>query len=130
MTMTTETAPVFSPVAHAADESARNGVLLTEKAARHVARYIERRGKGEGLRVGVRTTGCSGLAYKLEYVDEVAAEDRVFESHGVKVFVDPKSLPYIDGTELDFAREGLNEGFRFRNPNVKDECGCGESFRV
>jgi iron-sulfur cluster assembly protein len=130
MTMATETAPVFKPVAHAAEESARSGVLLTEKAARHVARYIERRGKGEGLRVGVRTTGCSGLAYKLEYVDEVAVEDRVFESHGVKVFVDPKSLPYIDGTELDFAREGLNEGFKFRNPNVKDECGCGESFRI
>jgi iron-sulfur cluster assembly protein len=94
-------------------------ITLTEKAARHVARYIERRGKGEGLRFGVRTTGCSGLAYKLE-----------FESHGIKVFVDPKSLPYVAGTELDFAREGLNEGFRFNNPNVKDECGCGESFRI
>lgn len=106
------------------------GITLTEKAARHVSRFIERRGKGEGLRVGVRTTGCSGLAYKLEYVDEPVPEDRVFESHGVKVYVDPKSLPYIDGTELDFAREGLNEGFKFRNPNVKDECGCGESFRI
>ncbi len=106
------------------------GITLTEKAARHVSRYLERRGKGEGLRVGVRTTGCSGLAYKLEYVDEPVPEDRVFESHGVKVYVDPKSLPYIDGTELDFAREGLNEGFKFRNPNVKDECGCGESFRI
>jgi iron-sulfur cluster assembly protein len=105
-------------------------ITLTEKAAKHIHRYIERRGKGIGLRFGVRTTGCSGLAYKLEYVDESAAEDSVFESHGVKVFVDPKSLPYIDGTELDFAREGLNEGFRFRNPNVKDECGCGESFRI
>ena len=105
-------------------------ISLTEKAARHVARYIERRGKGEGLRFGVRTTGCSGLAYKLEYVDEANPEDEVFESHGIKVYVDPKSLPYIDGTELDFAREGLNEGFRFNNPNVKDECGCGESFRV
>ena len=106
------------------------GVTLTEKAARHVSRYIERRGKGEGLRVGVRTTGCSGLAYKLEYVDEPVPEDRIFESHGVKVFVDPKSLPYIDGTQLDFGREGLNEGFKFSNPNVKDECGCGESFRI
>lgn len=105
-------------------------ITLTEKAAKHINRYIERRGKGVGLRFGVRTTGCSGLAYKLEYVDEAAAEDQVFESHGVKVFVDPKSLPYIDGTELDFAREGLNEGFKFRNPNVKDECGCGESFRI
>lgn len=105
-------------------------ITLTEKAAKHINRYIERRGKGVGLRLGVRTTGCSGLAYKLEYVDESAPEDMVFESHGVKVFVDPKSLPYIDGTELDFAREGLNEGFRFNNPNTKDECGCGESFRI
>jgi iron-sulfur cluster assembly protein len=105
-------------------------VTLTEKAAKHINRYIERRGKGVGLRFGVRTTGCSGLAYKLEYVDEAQAEDNVFESHGVKVFVDPKSLPYIDGTELDFTREGLNEGFRFNNPQVKDECGCGESFRI
>ncbi|HEU4775855.1 MAG TPA: iron-sulfur cluster assembly protein IscA [Telluria sp.] len=105
-------------------------ITLTEKAAKHINRYIERRGKGVGLRFGVRTTGCSGLAYKLEYVDEAQAEDNVFESHGVKVFVDPKSLPYIDGTELDFTREGLNEGFRFNNPQVKDECGCGESFRI
>ena len=105
-------------------------ITLTEKAAKHINRYIERRGKGVGLRFGVRTTGCSGLAYKLEYVDEAAVEDNIFESHGVKVFVDPKSLPYIDGTELDFTREGLNEGFRFNNPRVKDECGCGESFRI
>ena len=124
-----ETAPAFAPVDTSA-MTAVSGVALTEKAARHVARYIARRGKGHGLRVGVRTTGCSGLAYKLEYVDEPVAEDRVFESHGVKVFVDPKSLPYIEGTELDFEREGLNEGFKFRNPNVKDECGCGESFRI
>ena len=105
-------------------------ISMTEKAAKHVARYLERRGKGVGLRVGVKTTGCSGLAYKLEYVDEVLPEDQVFETHGIKVIVDPKSLPYIDGTELDFAREGLNEGFKFNNPNVKDECSCGESFRV
>lgn len=105
-------------------------ITLTEKAARHVSRYMERRGKGIGLRFGVRTTGCSGMAYKLEYVDEVGLDDQVFESFGVKVFVDPKSLTYIDGTELDFAREGLNEGFKFNNPNVKDECGCGESFRI
>ncbi|MYM25268.1 iron-sulfur cluster assembly protein IscA [Duganella sp. FT135W] len=105
-------------------------ITLTEKAAKHINRYIERRGKGIGLRFGVRTTGCSGMAYKLEYVDDVTDEDSVFESHGVKVFVDPKSLPYIDGTELDFAREGLNEGFKFNNPNEKDNCGCGESFRV
>ena len=105
-------------------------ITLTEKAAKHVNRYLERRGKGIGLRFGVRTTGCSGLAYKLEYVDDMSPEDAVFESFGVKVFVDPKSLPYIDGTELDFAREGLNEGFRFNNPNVKDNCCCGESFRI
>ena len=105
-------------------------ITLTEKAAKHVARYLERRGKGIGLRFGVRTTGCSGMAYKLEYVDEAQAEDVVFESHGVKVYVDPKSLPYLDGTELDYAREGLNEGFKFFNPNVQDACGCGESFKV
>lgn len=105
-------------------------ISMTEKAAKHVARYLERRGKGVGLRLGVKTTGCSGLAYKLEYVDELLPEDQVFESHGIKVIVDAKSLPYIDGTELDYAREGLNEGFRFNNPNVKDECGCGESFTV
>ncbi|KAI3590175.1 MULTISPECIES: iron-sulfur cluster assembly protein IscA [Burkholderiaceae] len=105
-------------------------ITMTEKAAKHVSRYLERRGKGLGLRVGVKTTGCSGLAYKLEYVDELQPEDQVFETRGIKVIVDPKSLPYIDGTELDFAREGLNEGFKFNNPNVKDECGCGESFRV
>ena len=105
-------------------------VTLTEAAAQHVSRYMEKRGKGVGVRLGVKTTGCSGLAYKLEYVDDVAPEDIVFEGHGVKVLIDPKSLAYIDGTELDFVREGLNEGFKFNNPNVKDECGCGESFRI
>jgi len=105
-------------------------ITLTESAARHVSRYIARRGKGIGLRLGVKTTGCSGLAYKLEYADDVQPEDLSFESHGVCVLVDPKSLVYIDGTELDFVREGLNEGFRFNNPNVKSECGCGESFKV
>jgi iron-sulfur cluster assembly protein len=105
-------------------------VTLTERAATHVAGFIARRGKGVGLRLGVRTTGCSGLAYKLEYADAVNPEDLTFESHGVQVVIDPKSLPYLDGTELDFAREGLNEGFKFNNPNVKDECGCGESFNV
>ena len=105
-------------------------VTVTEAAARHVARYLTRRGKGVGVRLGVKTTGCSGLAYQLEYVDELAPEDVVFEEHGVKVLVDPKSLAYIDGTELDFVREGLNEGFRFNNPRERDKCGCGESFRV
>src|SRR5438034_418979 len=92
--------------------------------------YIARRGKGVGLRVGVRTSGCSGMAYKLEFADALNPDDLEFESHGVKVIVDPKSLPYLHGTELDYTREGLNEGFKFRNPNVKDECGCGESFNV
>jgi iron-sulfur cluster assembly protein len=105
-------------------------VTLTERAATHVQKFMSKRGKGVGLRLGVRTSGCSGLAYKLEYADDVKPEDTLFESHGVKVLVDPKSLPYIEGTELDFAREGLNEGFKFNNPNVKDECGCGESFNV
>ena len=105
-------------------------ITLTEKAAQHVQSYIAKRGKGVGLRVGVRTSGCSGMAYKLEFVDAPGADDLTFESHGVKVVVDPKSLPFIDGTELDYTREGLNEGFKFRNPNVKDECGCGESFNV
>lgn len=105
-------------------------VTLTERAAKHVSTFIAKRGKGVGLRLGVRTSGCSGLAYKLEYADAVNPEDVLFESNGVKVLVDPKSLPYIDGTVLDFAREGLNEGFKFTNPNIKDECGCGESFTV
>ena len=105
-------------------------VTITEAAARHVTKYISRRGKGVGVRLGVKTTGCSGLAYKLEYADDIAPEDVVFEDNGVKVLVDPKSLAYIDGTQLDFVREGLNEGFKFNNPNVKDECGCGESFNV
>jgi len=105
-------------------------VTLSDKAAKHVANYLTKRGKGIGLRLGVRTSGCSGMAYKLEFVDECNEEDAVFESHGIKVFVDPRSLPYLDGTELDYAREGLNEGFKFNNPNVKDQCGCGESFNV
>ena len=105
-------------------------VTLTEAAARHVTRYLARRGKGVGVRLGVKTTGCSGMAYKLEYADALNPDDQTFESHGVKVVVDPKSLAYLDGTELDFTREGLNEGFKFNNPNVKDECGCGESFRI
>ena len=105
-------------------------ITLTENAARHVQSYLAKRGKGVGLRVVVRTSGCSGMAYKLEFADAVNPEDHQFESHGVTVLVDPKSLPYLQGTELDYAREGLNEGFKFRNPNVKDECGCGESFNV
>jgi iron-sulfur cluster assembly protein len=105
-------------------------IKLTESAAQHVRSFLAKRGKGVGLRVGVRTSGCSGLAYKLEFADSLNPEDLQFESHGVTVVVDPKSLEFIAGTELDYTREGLNEGFKFRNPNVKDECGCGESFNV
>jgi len=105
-------------------------ITMTDAAADRVRDFLEKRGKGVGLRLGVRTSGCSGMAYVLEFVDEIGEGDEIFEDHGVKVIVDKKSLVYIDGTELDFAREGLNEGFRFKNPNVKDECGCGESFTV
>jgi iron-sulfur cluster assembly protein len=105
-------------------------VTITERAARHIAGFLQKRGKGVGLRLGVRTTGCSGMAYKIEYADAMQPEDQTFESHGVKILIDPKSLAYIDGTELDFVREGLNEGFRFNNPNEKNRCGCGESFNV
>lgn len=105
-------------------------VTLTEKAAQHVQNFIKNRGKGVGLRVGVKTSGCSGMAYVLEFADEIDADDQVFESHAVKVLIDPKSMVYLDGTELDFVREGLNEGFKFNNPNAANECGCGESFTV
>jgi len=105
-------------------------ITLTEAAANRVKEFLDDRGKGVGLRLGVRTTGCSGMAYVLEFVDEIEADDMVFEDHGVKVIVSPKSMVYLDGTELDYAREGVNEGFQFNNPNVKDQCGCGESFNV
>ena len=105
-------------------------ISLTKKAAERVDKYLKNRGKGIGLRLGVKTTGCSGMAYTLEFLDQQNPEDVVFESNNIKIYVDPKSLVYIDGTELDFTREGINEGFKFSNPNVKDECGCGESFTV
>ncbi len=105
-------------------------ITLTDAAADHVKGFLDNRGKGIGLRLAVRTTGCSGMAYVLEFADEVDDEDVVFDDNDVKVVVDPKSLVYLDGTELDFGKEGLNEGFKFNNPNVKDECGCGESFNV
>jgi len=105
-------------------------ITLTENAAQHVRNFLAKRGKGIGLRVGVRTSGCSGMAYKLEFVDEVGDDDIQFSSSGVTILVDPKSLAYVDGMELDYTREGLNEGFKFNNPNVKDTCGCGESFKV
>jgi len=105
-------------------------LTLTEKAAKHVQKSLTSRGQGIGIRLGVKTSGCSGMAYVMEFVDQIEDDDQVFESQGIKVIVDPKSLVYIDGTELDFVREGLNEGFKFDNPNVKNECGCGESFNV
>ena len=105
-------------------------ITLTQTAASRVEKFLANRGKGIGLRLGVKTTGRSGMAYTLEFVDDMHPEDMEFDSHGVQVIVDPKSLAYIDGTELDFTKEGLNEGFKFNNPNVKDECGCGESFTV
>jgi iron-sulfur cluster assembly protein len=105
-------------------------VSATESAASRVQAFLAKRGKGVGLRLGVKTSGCSGMAYKIEFVDAPSAEDQVFESNGIKIFVDSKSLQFLDGTVLDYTKEGLQEGFKFTNPNVKDECGCGESFTV
>ncbi|MFC6439529.1 iron-sulfur cluster assembly protein IscA [Bowmanella sp. JS7-9] len=105
-------------------------ISVSEAAALRAKTFLQNRGKGIGIRLGVKTTGCSGLAYVLEFVDELNEEDTVFEDNGVKVIIDPKSLVYLDGTQLDFAKEGLNEGFTFNNPNAKGECGCGESFNV
>ena len=105
-------------------------ITLTERAAKHVRGSIEKRGKGIGIRLGVKTAGCSGLAYKLEFVDNAPESDCSYENHGVTVFVDAKSLVYLKGTTLDFVKDGLNEGFKFVNPNVTGECGCGESFQV
>jgi iron-sulfur cluster assembly protein len=105
-------------------------ITLTESAANRVQTFLQNRGRGVGVRLGVKTSGCSGLAYVLEFVDEIDEGDQVFEDRGVKVIIDEKSLIYLDGTQLDYGKEGLNEGFKFNNPNVKDECGCGESFKV
>jgi len=105
-------------------------ITMTDAAADHIGKFLENRGKGDAIRLGVRTSGCSGMAYVLEFVDAVEAEDEVFEDRGVKIVIDPKSLVYLNGTELDFVKEGLNEGFKFNNPNVRNECGCGESFNI
>lgn len=105
-------------------------ISLTEPAAERVRNYLESRGSGVGLRLGVKKTGCNGFAYVVNYADDVTEEDRVFHDRGVTVVVDEKSLELIDGTEVDFIKEGLNEAFRFRNPNISGECGCGESFSV
>ncbi len=105
-------------------------ITLTDSAADRVKSFLANRGKGIGLRVGIKTTGCSGLAYVLEFVDELSEGDQTFEDKGVTLIIDAKSLVYIDGTEFDFTKEGLNEGFKFNNPNQSGECGCGESFTV
>jgi iron-sulfur cluster assembly protein len=105
-------------------------ISLTAAAAERIKSFIHNRGHGVGLRLGIKKTGCSGYAYVVNYADEVREGDRVFEERGVTVIVDKDSLGYIDGTEVDFVKQGLNEAFKFRNPNVKGECGCGESFTV
>ncbi|MBK6672709.1 MAG: iron-sulfur cluster assembly protein IscA [Gammaproteobacteria bacterium] len=105
-------------------------ILLTDAAADRIQKFLATRGHGVGLKLGVRKTGCSGFAYVVNYADEVAPQDLVFEDRGVRVYVDPESLPLIDGTTVDFVKQGLNEAFRFQNPNIRGECGCGESFAV
>ncbi len=105
-------------------------ISLTESAVNRVKTFLDKRGKGVGVRLGVKTTGCSGMAYTIEFADEIEETDKVFEDNGIKILINPKSLVYLDGTELDFGKEGLNEGFKFSNPNEKDRCGCGESFTV
>ncbi|WP_017942410.1 MULTISPECIES: iron-sulfur cluster assembly protein IscA [unclassified Thioalkalivibrio] len=105
-------------------------ITVTEPAAERIHNFLEKRGKGVGVRLGVRTTGCSGMAYVVEFADDIEETDTVFEDRGVKMVVNPKSLVYLDGTELDFGKEGLNEGFKFNNPNEKARCGCGESFSI
>jgi iron-sulfur cluster assembly protein len=105
-------------------------ITLTEKAATRVRDFLIRRGHGEGLRLGLKSAGCSGQSYVVDYADAIGPGDQVFESHGVKIIIDPKILVLLDGTEIDYGRDGLNEGFRFSNPNEKGRCGCGESFNV
>lgn len=105
-------------------------ITMTDKASNRVQNFLKNRGKGIGIRLGIKTTGCSGMAYDIEFADEVEEFDEVFETNGVKIIVNPKSLVYLDGTEVDYTKEGLNEGFKFTNPNEGDRCGCGESFTV
>jgi iron-sulfur cluster assembly protein len=105
-------------------------ITFTDAAATRVSAFLADRGKGVGLRLGTKTYGCSGMAYVVEFADEIEDTDTVFEDHGIKIIIDPKSLVYLDGTEMDYTKEGLNEGFKFNNPNESDSCGCGESFTV
>jgi len=106
------------------------GISLSDTAATRIKTFLDKRGKGVGLRLGIKTTGCSGMAYVMEYADEIEADDTVYEDKGVTLIVNPKSLVYLEGTELNFTKDGLNEGFEFTNPNEKNRCGCGESFTV
>jgi iron-sulfur cluster assembly protein len=108
----------------------RMAITLTEKAASQIKKQLEKRGKGIGLKLGVKRSGCSGYAYALDYADQLQDDETVFEEHGVKLIVKQDDLPYIDGMQLDYRREGINEAFQFNNPNVKGTCGCGESFSV
>jgi iron-sulfur cluster assembly protein len=105
-------------------------ISVTDKAADHIKSQLNQRGKGIGIRLGVKTTGCSGLAYVIEFADTENHDDNVFQDKGIKLIINPKSYAYLKGTEVDFTKEGINEGFKFNNPNVKDTCGCGESFNV
>lgn len=105
-------------------------ITLTERAAKQIARQLEKRGSGVGLKLGVKKSGCSGFAYVLDYADQLSEDETVFEQFGVKVIVKNNDLEVLDGIELDYAREGLNEAFKFNNPNVTGTCGCGESFSV
>lgn len=107
-----------------------SNITLTEAAANHIKQYLIKRGKGIGIRLGVVTSGCSGMSYKLEFADNIRDDDLVYEDFGIKLITDPKSLPYIDGIQLDFVREGLQTGFKFNNPNETGHCGCGQSFSV
>lgn len=107
-----------------------NTIELTDNAASHVREYLARHGGGDRFRIGVKPTGCSGYQYVVETAESIGEDDTIFESKGVKIVIDKQSLRYLAGTELDYVREGLNEGFRFRNPNVQETCGCGESFNV
>ena len=105
-------------------------ITMTKAAAEHICYELKKRGSGVGIRLGVRTSGCSGMAYVLEFVDKTNCDDLVFTMHNASLFIDPKSIVYLKGTELDYVKKELSEGFLFKNPNVKDECGCGESFHV
>ncbi|MDP1615469.1 MAG: iron-sulfur cluster assembly accessory protein [Methylococcales bacterium] len=105
-------------------------ITLTENAAKHIQQQIAKRGKGLALRVGIKKSGCSGFSYTFDYADEIKPDDQLFESHKTKIVVDRQSLPYLDGSQIDFVKEGLNSSFQFINPNIDSTCGCGDSFSI